>query len=114
MYEDFLNYLSSSRQVIFIEAEAKEEKMKDFIRKYNDRYNKRIGLNSEGVCLLGDVDKWGVELRIYLNDTSNIPDYWGERKYENKKYRANEFSYRIDDNNLVRFLFDNGYGIGYN
>ncbi len=114
MYEDFLSYLSSSRQVIFIEAEAIEEKMNDFIRKYNDRYNKQIGLNSEGVCLLGDVNKWGVELRIYFNNISNIPDCWDKRKYANKKYRANEFSYRIDDNALVWFLFDNGYCIGYN
>ena len=51
MYEDFLSYLSSDRQVIFIEAEAIEEKMNDFIKKYNDRYNKQIGLDSEGVCL---------------------------------------------------------------
>lgn len=34
MYEDFLSYLSSDRQVIFIEAEAIEEKMNDFIKKY--------------------------------------------------------------------------------
>ena len=114
MCEDFLSYLSSSEQVIFIEAEAIVETMKDIIRKYNVRYNKLIGLNSEGVCLLGNVVKWGVELRIYFNNISNIPDYWDKRKYANKKYRANEFSYRIDDNNLVWFLFDNGYCIGYN
>lgn len=53
MHEDFLSYLSSSRQVIFIEAEAIEEKMNDFIRKYNDRYNKQIGLNSEGGMFIG-------------------------------------------------------------
>ena len=94
MCEDFLSYLSSSEQVIFIEAEAIEEKMKDFIRKYNGRYNKRIGLNSEGVCLLGNVDKWGVELRIYFNNISNIPDYWDKRKYANRNIVL--MSFRIE------------------
>ena len=114
MYKDFLKYLSNSGQAIFIEAEARKDKMDKFIEKYNNSYGKQIGLNSEGICLLGDVDKWGVELRLYFNDASNLPDYWDERKYTNRKYRSNEFSYRIDDNDLIRFLFDNGYQLGYN
>lgn len=114
MHSEFLQFLNKNKQTIFIEAEANKDKMNSFIEKYNDKYGKQINISSEGICLLGNVDKWGVELRIYFNSTSDIPNNWNARKYANRKYRANEFSYRIDDNALVWFLFDNGYHIGYN
>ena len=110
----FLTFLRYSRQRIFIEAEAKQDKMEEFVNKYNADYGQAIDLNTDGVCLLGNVDKWGVELRIYFNDLTNISAYWEARKYNNKKYRSDEFDYRLDDNSLVRFLFTNGYRIGYN
>ena len=111
---DFLDYLRSIDGYFFIEAEARQDKMVAFISKYNASYSPQISLETEGICVLGDVDKWGVELRIYLNDIKNMPQYWLNRKYSNRKYRANEFSYRIDDNTLVYELFDYGYRIGYN
>lgn len=115
MHEDFLNFLSNNPQMIFIEAEAKEEKMINFIRQYNNNFNQNINLHSDGICLLGDdVNKWGVELRIYFNDITGIPDYWNGRKYNNRKYHSNEFRFRLDDNGLVRFMFEHNYHIGYN
>jgi len=114
MYQDFLDFLQHRNQRIFIEAEAREDKMQNFISEYNGKYRASINLETNGICLLGDVDKWGVELRIYFNDTNSIPAYWDGRKYLNKKYRADEFGYRLDDNSLARYLFDNGYVIGYN
>ena len=114
MNSDFLTFLRASRQKIFIEAEAREDKMINFITDYNSKYHASINLGSNGICILGDVDKWGVELRIYFNDTQGIPVYWDNRKYLNKKYRSDEFRYRLDDKSLARYLFDNGYVIGHN
>lgn len=114
MYIDFLNFLQSTNQDFFIEAEARKDKMLKFINRYNNDYNENVSLQSNGICLLGDVDKWGVELRIYFNDKSNIPSPWDNRKYVLRHYRSDEFTYRLDDNDLVYFLFDNGYRIGYN
>jgi hypothetical protein len=111
---DFLNFLRKTDQSIFIEAEAKEDKMNNFIKRYNTNYNGSVNLNSEGICLLGDVDKWGVELRIYFNDLTGIPTYWNNKKRNIRNYRSNQFAYRLDDNELVQFLFTNGYHIGYN
>jgi len=113
-YMDFLDYLHTLNGSFFIEAEARLDKMNGFIEKYNKMYSSAINLNTDGICLLGDVDKWGVELRIYLNDISNMPEYWVGRKYNNKAYHADEFAYRIDDKGLVYELFNNGYKIGYN
>lgn len=114
MHNDFLTFLQTNTQEIFIEVEACEDKMINFISEYNSKYHASINLDSNGICLLGDVDKWGVELRIYFNDTRGISAYWNSRKYLNKKYRSDEFQYRLDDNSLARYLFDNGYVIGCN
>ncbi len=111
---DFLDFLKKTNQSIFIEAEARKDKMNDFIKKYNTDYNESVNLNSKGICLLGEVDKWGVELRVYFNDLTGISTYWNARKYNNKIYRSGNFAYRLDDNELVQFLFSNGYRIGTN
>lgn len=114
MNKVFLQFLLINQQEIFIEAEAREDKMLKFINKYNNAYSESVAIGDDGICLLGDVDKWGVELRIYFNDITDIPSYWGTRKYNNNNYRSAEFDYRLDNNKLVWFLFDNGYHIGYN
>jgi len=114
-YADFLSYLRSSKERFFIEVEAKPDKMDGFIAWYNAAYSPIINSETDGVCILSEyVDKWSYELRIYLNDIENMPEHWLDRKYENRKYRSDEFAYRIDDNNLVRELFNCGFKIGYN
>lgn len=114
MYQEFLLFLQNSNQEIFIEAEACEDRMISFISEYNRKYHSQINLTTNGICLLGDVDKWGVELRIYFNNIYNIPAYWNGRKYLNRKYRSDEFMFRLDDNALAYYLFDSGYVIGRN
>lgn len=111
---DFLNFLKATNQTIFIEVEATKAKMNKFIIDYNNRYSSSITIGSDGICLLGNVDKWGVELRIYFSNLSGITPVWNKRKYVNSNYRSDEFKYRLDDNGLVEFLFNNGYHLGYN
>lgn len=65
-------------------------------------------METDGIMLLGDVDKWGVELRLYLN---HRPDFLPVTS--NRAYRS-EYPYRINDNNLIREMFDIGYRIGVN
>lgn len=114
MHKDFLDFLNNNKQKIFIDVEATEIKMNEFIKKYNQIYSTSITITDDGICLLGNVDKWGVELRIYFNDLSGLPNEWDKRKYRNRNYRSGEFNYRLDDNKLIWYLFDNGYQIGYN
>ena len=60
--------------------------MEVFINDYNKYYTPPISFATNGVCTLGkDVDKWGVELRIYLKDISGMPKKWTDRVYRNKK-----------------------------
>lgn len=114
MYQDFIDWISSSGINFFIEAEARESRMNRFISEYNSKYTPMVNIDSDGICVLGEVDKWGIELRIYLNDTSGMPVNWQNRKYRNNLYHKDEFSFRIDDNALVKELFNNGFKLGYN
>lgn len=115
MNQDFLNFLRNNNQEIFIDVEGKRDKIQNFIIEYNGLYGESIAIGDDGICLLSDtVDKWSIELRVYFNNTTGIPTYWNERKYRNRNYRSNEFNYRLDDNKLMWFLFDNGYRLGYN
>lgn len=113
-YIDFYKFLQISNQSIFIEVEGRSESIDKFVRYYSQNYDV-INNSSEGICILNsNVDKWGVEYRIYFNGIERIPQYWDDRKYRNSKYRASKYHYRIDDKKLVEYLFDNGYRIGYN
>lgn len=114
-YQDFLDFLQNNPQAIFIEVEGRQNNINQFVADYNQRYNCSVSMHSPGICILGqDVDKWGIEYRIYLKNINNMPSYWADRQYNNRRYRANEFSYRVDDKGLVEYLFNNGYRIGYN
>lgn len=112
--DSFLQFLQENPQCIFIEAEAREDKMANFISSYNKKYHRSISISDQGIRKLGDVDKWRVELRVYFNNTNNLSAYWKDRMYQSRAYRADEFKYRVDDNNLVNFLFEKGYILGYN
>lgn len=59
MNQDFIDWISTTEQTFFIEAEAIETKMNTFISDYNSRYAPAINIRSDGICVLGDVDKWG-------------------------------------------------------
>lgn len=59
-----------------------------------------------------DANKWGLELRLYVYNRPSEKIY----KFgftHNDTYRDN-FSYRLSDNDIVEFLFEQGYRIGLN
>ncbi|WP_461487610.1 hypothetical protein [Phascolarctobacterium succinatutens] len=101
-------FIRSNNDTVFIEAEGKYDKLVNFIRSYNSQYGCNVNMETDGIMLLGDVDKWGVELRLYLN---HRPDFLPVTS--NRAYRS-EYPYRINDNNLIREMFDIGYRIGVN
>ena len=111
MYRDLLNFLRNEE--FFIEAEAKPSRMRNFIAKYNEAYNENLTFQDDGMIILQeDANKWGLELRLYVY---NRPP---ENKYRlgfthNNAYRDN-FSFRLNDNDAVLFLFEQGYRIGFN
>lgn len=101
-------FICNNKDKIFIEAEGKKEKLREFISKYNAQYSSNINMSTDGIMVLGDVDKWGIELRLYLN---YCPDFI--QVTTNRVYRS-EYPFRINDNKLIYEMFDLGYRIGEN
>lgn len=111
-YQEFYEYMINSKQDFFIEAEGREDKIGNFIIKHNTSYSRNINSSTDGICILGDVDKWGVELRIYFSDSTDIPI--GHHVQKNNIHRNPQYKYRLDDNNLVKYLFSQGCALGLN
>lgn len=102
-------FIKASRKNIFIEAEGKPSRLRNFYIDYNSKYSPVIGNNTDGIIVLDeDANKWGLELRLYLHDRpSFIPTT------KNTVYRS-EYSYRINDVTIIKEMFDLGYRIGLN
>ena len=52
--EEFHNFLISSKQRIFIDAEGREDKIKAFIQKYNSKYNESVSIEDYGISINGE------------------------------------------------------------
>ena len=111
MYRELLDFLRN--EDCFIEAEAKPSRMRNFINEYNQTYNENLTLQDYGLIVLQeDANKWGLELRLYVSNRPPANVYQLGFKHNNT-YRDN-FSFRLNDKNVVRFLFEQGYRIGFN
>lgn len=105
-------FFETTGQEIFIEAEGKPSRIRNFIDDYNNRYNEALQMMDDGLIVLqDDANKWGLELRLYFNDKSGIPDE--VKVTRNSVYRP-EYKFRINDIDIIMSLFDYGYRIGLN
>lgn len=105
-------YINETGQEVFIEVEGKTSNLLSFIFDYNAKYTPVVALGTEGIRILqDDVDKWGLEYRLYMCERDGAPA--GLRIGRNQSYRP-EYAYRINDMDLIRELFELGYRIGVN
>lgn len=111
-FQAFYDFLVNSQQRFFIEAEGRRDKINSFITKHNYDYGRSINISSDGICVLGDVDKWGVELRIYFTSNACVPARWHVQR--NNIFRNRQYRYRLDSRELVEFLFSKGCVLGTN
>lgn len=111
MYRELLDYLRNEE--FFIEAEARPTRMQHFIDEYNNAYDEDLTLQDNGLIVLQEnANKWGLELRLYV--CSRPPQNVYQLGFtHNDAYRDN-FSYRLNDNEVVNYLFEHGYRIGLN
>ena len=111
MYNNLLNFLKN--EDCLIEIEAAPARMQRFIAKYNARYGEHLTLSDTGVILLHEgVNKWGAEMRLYVRNCPP-PDVKELGFSPNDDYQIN-YSYRLNDNEIINYLFDQGSRIGYN
>lgn len=110
--KDLDNFIKSSKQRVFIEAEGKPDAISDFISDYNKTYKTSISANTDGIIQLqSNANKWGLELRLYLHNKDGAPS--GVTITHNDAYRG-DYSYRINDVATIKELFGLGYRIGLN
>ena len=111
MYRDLLDFLMNEE--FFIEAEAKPGRMQKFIDTYNSSYDENLTFEDDGMIILQEnANKWGLELRLYVYNRPPENIYQLGFTY-NDAYRG-DFSFRLNDNDVVEFLFEQGYRIGFN
>ena len=105
-------FFQATGQSVFIEAEGKVNTISRFISEYNANYTPNITTGTEGIiCLDENKNKWGLELRCYFNNAYGFPA--GVQVTQNRAYRA-MYSFRFNDVNVIRELFELGYRIGNN
>lgn len=110
-YKDLVDFLNGLDD-FFIEVEGKTNKLKKFITKYNSQMNENITMHTDGICELGDVNKWGLEFRVYTNERPK--PFLGNEFHKNPRIRHPEYKYRLSDNDLVKQLLFDGFNIGPN
>lgn len=109
---DFLDDIKRNGDNYFIEAEGKPRTIMNFINGYNATHTPSITISSEGIITLQeDANKWSLELRLYVPVTP--PADIVALFCNNRVYRT-EYTHRLNDNGLIRKLFDNGCKIGIN
>lgn len=102
-------FIKSYGDRIFIEAEAKPSRLSNFYLEYNSRYTPSVNDNTNGIIVLEeDANKWGLELRLYLNNDPGFVNVTHNRVYRK------EYSFRINDKDLIWEMFELGYRIGLN
>lgn len=112
LVNEVYHFLKTTQPDFFIEAEAKPDRMENFLRDYNSRYGQKANSATDGIVFLKeDANKRGLELRIYFYSKTGLPK--DIHATHNDQYRVN-YSYRINDVDLVWELFDLGCRIGLN
>lgn len=107
--ESLDDFIKKNGNDVFIEAEGKPSRLIKFYEDYNSRFSPIVNNNSNGIIVLGEnANKWGLELRLYLHDKPDFMD-----STNNTVYRS-EYSYRINDAQVIMELFELGYRIGLN
>ncbi len=102
-------FIRNNDSNVFIEAEGRPSRLKNFFAEYNSKYDPDIDNNTDGIIVLNEsANKWGLELRLYLH---HKPDCIAST--QNNVYRV-EYSYRVNDVDLIWDLFELGYRIGLN
>ena len=103
------SFIRNSGNDVFIEVEGRPQNLSEFYRDYNSRYSPSVNDSTDGIIVLeNDANKWGLEYRLYLHDKPNFINVT-----RNTVYRS-EYSYRINDKDVIKELFDMGYRIGLN
>jgi hypothetical protein len=104
---------SDSSAEVLIEVEVPHSKRQEF----DANYRRATGtISSPGDYYRVIDNKWGIELRLYVNAApATITELQSHCSVTtNTGIRRDKYPYRINDNDLIRWLFRDGYRLGPN
>lgn len=105
-YYRTLGFLASHSR---FDAELPRQSVSNFLENYQIHSGEQITSDHPGIDLLGDVDKWGPELRIYFSVT-NLNLRFGQEVQTTSG--TDQGTLRINNNNLWMRLVRIGFRLG--
>ena len=114
-YQVLANYIRTKGKQVLIEVEGLEKPLTTFIADYNHTYGHSVTMASTGIRKLHpNADKWAVEYRVYFQSIEDFPEEFLNLVKGNRTYYPDQFPYRINNKDVVKGLFDNGFELGFN
>jgi hypothetical protein len=109
------DYFTKPNMQVYIEAESAHSSRLRFEVNYALLTNNQpLPPNTDErpyFVLQPTADKWGIELRIYFI-ADNLPDFLDEISTSNTRPGYEEFDRRINNNELINYLFSRGFTLG--
>lgn len=118
--QECINYLNTRRNSIFIEVEMRYIDKTHFDTQYTAFTGLAVPADSTTLPYYvwaedaDPYDKWGIELRIYFISDENMPIPLQIRAKNNSRYGYEIYDKRVNNNQLIWRLFQNGYRLGQN
>jgi hypothetical protein len=115
-----LEYLSNHRNQVWIEVEMRHVDKKRFDKIYNDSTGLDVPTITDSFpyyVWAPDADpnsKWGIELRLYFVSDNNLPESLQTITKNNNRHGYEEYNKRINNNDFIFALFENGFHLGQN
>lgn len=119
-FQDCLNYLNARKNSVWIEVEMRHKDKRRFDTRYTGYTGIDVPTNSETLpyyvwsANADPNDKWGIELRVYFISDYNIPASLNAIATSNNRPGYAIYNKRINNNDFIWGLFQNGYVLGQN
>jgi hypothetical protein len=121
--QDFTNcltYLTARKSSVWIEVEMRHKDKPRFDKRYSEETGFGVPSNSDKYPYYvwsADADpddKWGIELRLYFISDGNIPAPLDRIAKDNSRPGYETYNRRINNNEFIWQLFQNGFKLGNN
>lgn len=111
--DEIVKYLKKKKSDCLIEAEVRESDVSKFKSKYKTLTGVDLSTSSH-FYKIPDKDKWGIELRLYYNSDGNTPSSVLSISTKSNRAGFEQYNKRLNSNEVIYKLFENGFVIGVN
>lgn len=119
-FQESLDYLVNRRGQVWVEVEMRHVDKNRFDTRYTDSTGLDVPLVTDSFPYYvwpADADpnsKWGIELRLYFVSDNNLPEPLHIITKNNSRHGYEQYDKRINNNDFIFALFENGFHLGQN